>query len=133
MSFYIKWKQNCIPKLHSMMTPILMSWFKEKTERRKTNLLKETVENADLHKAVLNKTMTTQELCVIYDFVASLKSIACINANMLHNNLLSASMFIIYINLPRFIRNIRQYTKVKGGVRRQWLSVQSSIFPVFIL
>ena len=84
------------------MTPILMSWFKEKTERRKTNFLKETVENADLHKAVLNKTMTTQELCVIYDFVASLKIIACINANMLHNNLyyllkfvLSTSMFNI--------------------------------------
>ena len=48
-------------KLHSMMTHILMSWFKESTERRQTSFLKETVENADLHKAVLNKTMTTQE------------------------------------------------------------------------
>ena len=28
---------------------------------KKTSFLKETVENADLHKAVLNKTMTTQE------------------------------------------------------------------------
>ena len=61
MSFYIKWEQNYISKLHSMMTHILMSWFKESTERRKTNFLKETVENADLNKAVLNKTMVTQE------------------------------------------------------------------------
>ena len=47
-----------------------MSWFKtfdskqkntESTERRKSNFPKETVENTDLHKAVLNKTMTTQE------------------------------------------------------------------------
>ena len=33
------------------MTHILMSWFKESTERRKTSFLKETVENADLHEA----------------------------------------------------------------------------------
>ena len=38
-----------------------MSWFKESTERRETCFLKEPVENADLHKAVLNKTITTQE------------------------------------------------------------------------
>ena len=31
---------------------------------KKTSFLKETVENTDLHKAVLNKTMTTQEYCV---------------------------------------------------------------------
>ena len=61
MSFYIRWEQNYISKLHSMMTHILMSWFKESTERRKTSFLKETVENADLEKAVLNKTMNTQE------------------------------------------------------------------------
>ena len=61
MSFYIRWEQNYISKLHSMMTHILMSWFKESTERRKTSFLKETVENADLEKAVLSKTMTTQE------------------------------------------------------------------------
>ena len=61
MSFYIKWEQNYISKLHSIMTDILMSWFKESTEKRKTSFLKETVENADLHKHVLNKTMTTQE------------------------------------------------------------------------
>ena len=61
MSFYIKWEQNYISKLHSIMTDILMSWFKESTEKRKTSFLKETVENADLHKDVLNKTMTTQE------------------------------------------------------------------------
>ena len=34
--------------------------------------MKETVENADLHKAVLNKAMTTQAYCVKYDFVAPL-------------------------------------------------------------
>ena len=50
-----------------------MSWFEESTERRKTRFVKETVENADLHKAVLNKTMTTQEYCVKYDFVAPFK------------------------------------------------------------
>ena len=44
-----------------MMTHILMPSFKESTERRKTSFLKETVENADLYKAVLNKTMNTQE------------------------------------------------------------------------
>ena len=43
------------------MTHILISWFKESKERWKTSFLKETVENADLHKAVLKKTMTTQE------------------------------------------------------------------------
>ena len=42
------------------------------TERQKTSFLKETVENADVHKAVLQKTMTTQEYCVQYDFVAPL-------------------------------------------------------------
>ena len=38
-----------------------MSWFKDSAERRKPSFLKETVEDADLHKSVLNKTMTTQE------------------------------------------------------------------------
>ena len=61
MSFYTKWEQNYILKLHSMMTHVLMFWFKEGTERRKTSFLKETVENADLHKAVLKKTMTTDQ------------------------------------------------------------------------
>ena len=51
-----------------MATDILMSWFKtfdskqktqKSTERLKTSFPKETVENADLHKAVLRKTMTT--------------------------------------------------------------------------
>ena len=50
------------------MTQILMSWFKESTERQKEL----TVENADLHKAVLNKT-TIHKYCVKYDFVAPLK------------------------------------------------------------
>ena len=61
VTFYIRWEQNYISKLHSMMTHNLMPWFKESTEKRKTSFLKETVENADLHKAVLSKTMTTQE------------------------------------------------------------------------
>ena len=38
-----------------------MSWHRK---TKKTSCLKETVENADPHKAVLNKTMTTQEYCV---------------------------------------------------------------------
>ena len=50
-----------------------MSWFKGSTYRRKASFLKETVENADLRKAVLNKTMTTQENSVKYDFVAALR------------------------------------------------------------
>ena len=54
------------------MTHILISWFKESAERRKTSFLQETVENADLHKAVLNKTMDTQEQCIKYNFVAPL-------------------------------------------------------------
>ena len=52
MSFYIKWEQNYI------------AWFKEDTEKWKTSFLNETVENADLHKVVWKKTMTTQEKCV---------------------------------------------------------------------
>ena len=73
MSFYyIRWEENYISKLHSMMAHILMSWFKERTERRKTRIVKETEENEDLHKVVLNKTMTTQGYCVKYDFVAPL-------------------------------------------------------------
>ena len=44
-----------------MVTHILMNSFKGSTERRKTSFLNEIVENADLHKAVLNRTMTTQE------------------------------------------------------------------------
>ena len=73
MSFYyIRLEENYISKLHSMMAHILMSWFKVRTERRKTRIVKETEENADLHKVVLNKTMTTQEYCVKYDFVTPL-------------------------------------------------------------
>ena len=52
-----------------MIIDILMFLFKtfhskqqiKSTERQKTSFSKEeTVENADLHKAILNKTMTTQ-------------------------------------------------------------------------
>ena len=57
------------------MTNILMSWFKEGTEKWKTCFLKETVENADLQKAVLKKTMTTQEKFIKYDFIAPLNAI----------------------------------------------------------
>ena len=39
---------------------------------KKTSFLKETVEDVDLHKAILNKTMTTQQYCILYDFVAPL-------------------------------------------------------------
>ena len=38
----------------------------------KASFLKETVENADLLKTILKKTMTTQQQCVEYDFVAPL-------------------------------------------------------------
>ena len=48
-------------KLRSMMAHILMFFFQRKHRKRKPNFLKETVENADLHKAVLKKTMTIQE------------------------------------------------------------------------
>ena len=61
MSFCIKWEQNCKSKLHSLMVHISKTCFKESTERRKPRFLKETGENADLYKAVLNKTLTTQE------------------------------------------------------------------------
>ena len=43
------------------MTHISMSLFKESTEIRKTSFLYKTVENTDLPKAALNKTMTTQK------------------------------------------------------------------------
>ena len=45
-------------------------------KHRKTSFLKETVENADLHKTVLKKKMTTQEYCVKYDFVAPLRKLS---------------------------------------------------------
>ena len=41
---------------------------------KKTSFLKKTVKNADLNKAVLNKTMTTQEQCVKHNFVAPLSA-----------------------------------------------------------
>ena len=53
MNFYIKWEQTG-------------------TEKWKTSFLKETVENADLHKTVLKKTISTQEKCVKCDFVRDL-------------------------------------------------------------
>ena len=59
--YTVKWEKNYSSKLHTMMTHIIMSWFKESTERRKLGFLKETVENANLHKVALNKAMATQE------------------------------------------------------------------------
>ena len=56
-----KMRKNYLSKLHSIMTYILMSQFKVNTGRRKTSFRKETLQNADLHKAILNKTMTAQE------------------------------------------------------------------------
>ena len=48
-----------------MMTRKFESLDSKKSQKDKKNsFLKETVENADLHKAVLNKKMTTQEYCV---------------------------------------------------------------------
>ena len=37
---------------------------KKHRKTKKTSFLKETVENADLYKAVLNKTMTIHKYCV---------------------------------------------------------------------
>ena len=50
----------------------------ESTERRKARFSEEIKENADLHKTVLNKIMTTQEQCVKHSFVAPLTNI-CLN------------------------------------------------------
>ena len=72
-------------KLHIKITYHDDAYFnvliQESTERRKTSFLKETVENADLHKAVLKKTMTTQEWCVKYYFVAPLIKYKCLFCN----------------------------------------------------
>ena len=43
------------------MMHISKTCFKESTERQKPRFLRETGENADLYKVVLNKTLTTQE------------------------------------------------------------------------
>ena len=59
---YIKWEQNYISKVNSMMTQCLDS--KKAQKDKKTSFLKETVESADLHKAVINKTMATHKYCV---------------------------------------------------------------------
>ena len=48
-----------------MMTRKFESLDSKKSQKDKKNsFLKENVENADLHKAVLNKKMTTQKYCV---------------------------------------------------------------------
>ena len=43
------------------MTHFNVSIQKKHRKTKKTSFLKEIVENADLHKAILNKTMTTQK------------------------------------------------------------------------
>ena len=52
-------------KLHNYIFSIQNIWFKTKitgsTDRRKASFPKETIENADLHEAVLNKAMTRKE------------------------------------------------------------------------
>ena len=43
------------------------------TERQKTTFPKESVENADFFKHILNKIMTRHKKCVKYNFVAPVK------------------------------------------------------------
>ena len=55
-----------ITKLHSKITKHDDAYFNVLIQRKhrktkKTSFLKKPVENADLHKSVLNKTMTTEE------------------------------------------------------------------------
>ena len=47
----------------------------QNTERRKPTFPKESVENADLHKPVLNKITTTREQCTKYIFIVPLNDI----------------------------------------------------------
>ena len=53
-------------------------------KKKKTSFLKETIENADLHKAILNKTIHPQEQCVKYDFVAPLNVVLCVLPVTIH-------------------------------------------------
>ena len=62
------------------LTPTLQSlwnlhrvWYDEKSvEIQKTSLLKASVENAEFYKPIMNKIMTTNKLCLKYNFVAPL-------------------------------------------------------------
>ena len=74
---------------------------------KKTSFLKETVENTDLHKAVLNKTITTQEQRVKYDFVAPLST---------------------QKNLNRFLKNFPLSTNY---ITLRFVARQSSILTIF--
>ena len=56
---------------------------KKAQKDKKTSFLKETVENADLHKPLLNKTMATQEYCRKYDFVAPMSALRTLDLNIL--------------------------------------------------
>ena len=47
---------------------------RQKAQNKKTSFLKELVENADLHKPVLNKIKTTKKYCEKYNFVAPLNN-----------------------------------------------------------
>ena len=79
------------------MTPVLMPLFKEGTERRKTSFLKETEENADLHKAVLNKTQTTKEFCssfnVVINIEQSFKTTLAFVAKLEYSNNIQSTQF----------------------------------------
>ena len=59
------WKQNR-----------LKTW---NTERGKTSVLKESVENSDLHKSVLNKVTTTHEECIKNNFAETLWKTRSVN------------------------------------------------------
>ena len=74
-----------------------------KTKKLVTSFLKETVENADLHKAVLNKAMITKEYCVIYDFLAPLKNLNTFGSF----HLFRADVYLINKNVV-FIQQLRR-------------------------
>ena len=66
MYFTLFTQQNYIAKLHTYFNALIQNiWLKtkniESTERWKASFPKETVANAELHKAALSKTMITQE------------------------------------------------------------------------
>ena len=56
---------------------------KKAQKDKKTSFLKETVENADLHKPISKKTMATQEYCVKYDFVAPISALQTLDLSIL--------------------------------------------------
>ena len=53
----------------------------KEAQKGKTSFPKETVENADLHKAILNKAITTQEQCIKNNSVAPLNVFHCLDGD----------------------------------------------------